>query len=659
MENKYSPKGLNKLASFPLKACKNFCLNWHLGSPFVRTFPMKIMLITPPMTQINTPYPATGYLCSYLLELGYEVTQRDLGLDLFHKVFSEAGLNRIKAVILNKKEISDLEAFFLEAFSDYEKTINPVIRFMQGQDPSLALRISRRQFVPEGPRFMPLNEFDNLLEAFGPMGTHDQAKYIASLYLDDLADIVKLAIDERFEFSRYGESLASSQSSFNHLYNGLKTKTLIDEMLEECIAKYMTEYGPDAVGFTLPFPGNVYATLRASRYLKAHHPKIITIAGGGFVNTELREMSDVRFFEFINYLIFDDGEHPLKLLLEYLEGNKNKSDLLRTWYLENNEITRSNAISKDIPFKNLSGPTYKGLDLKAYVPMMEMPNPMHRMWSDFRWNKMILAHGCYWKKCTFCDVSLDYIDRYEPARVETLISSIENLIKETGQTGFHFVDEAAPPALVKSLSQSLIDKNMKISWWGNLRFDKQFEHLANIMADSGCVAVTGGLEVASPRVLKMIDKGTTVEQVARVTKAFSDAGIFVHSYLMYGFPSQTLQETVDSLEVVRQLFLNECIHSGYWHRFMATAHSPVGKNPDQYGIKIHPIETPKEGLFAKNTLYFDDSVYVELDMVGDALKKALYNYMHGLGLDEDVRAWFEAEVPKTQISKNYIKNILK
>ncbi|MCK6595912.1 MAG: radical SAM protein, partial [Bacteriovoracaceae bacterium] len=303
---------------------------------------------------------------------------------------------------------------------------------------------------------------------------------------------------------------------------------------------------------------------------------------------------------------------------------------------------------------SLNGPTYDGLSHERYVSMLELPNPMHRMWSDFRWNKMILAHGCYWKKCTFCDVSLDYIERYEPARVETLLNSIDQLVKETNQTGFHFVDEAAPPALVKSLSQGLIDRKTKISWWGNLRFDKQFEHLAELMADSGCVAVTGGLEVGSPRVLKLIDKGTTVEQVARVTKAFTDAGIFVHAYLMYGFPSQTVQETIDSLEVVRQLFVNECIHSGYWHRFMCTAHSPVGKTPEKYGIELIPIETPKEGLFAKNTIYFNDSITTDLDMLGEGLRKALYNYMHGMGLDEDVRAWFDADVPKAQVAKNFI-----
>lgn len=620
---------------------------------------MKVLFIIPPMTQVNTPYPATTYLTAFLRELNHDAHQRDLGLDLFHRVFSVEGLKKVKSHILQKKHISDLEAFFIEAYDDYESSIGPVIRFLQGKDPSLALRISRRQFVPEGPRFMPLNEHDELLDLFGPMGTHDQAKYIASLFLDDLADIVKFSADERFEFSRYGESLASSSASFSPLVNALKNKTLIDSELIFCIDQYIKEINPEVIGFTLPFPGNVFGALRAAEHIKKNYPQIKTIAGGGFINTELRELSDPRLFDYFDYITFDDGEMPLKNLLEFFSGMKTENELVRTWYRRDNQIIKSSSLSKDIPFKALNGPTYDGLSHERYVSMLELPNPMHRMWSDFRWNKMILAHGCYWKKCTFCDVSLDYIERYEPARVETLLNSIDQLVKETNQTGFHFVDEAAPPALVKSLSQGLIDRKTKISWWGNLRFDKQFEHLAELMADSGCVAVTGGLEVGSPRVLKLIDKGTTVEQVARVTKAFTDAGIYVHAYLMYGFPSQTVQETIDSLEVVRQLFENECIHSGYWHRFMCTAHSPVGKNPDKYGIELIPIETPKEGLFAKNTIYFNDGITTDLDMLGDGLRKALYNYMHGMGLEEDVRAWFEDSVPKAQVAKNFIAKAIK
>jgi hypothetical protein len=285
-----------------------------------------------------------------------------------------------------------------------------------------------------------------------------------------------------------------------------------------------------------------------------------------------------------------------------------------------------------------------------------MLNPMHRLWSDGRWNKLTVAHGCYWKKCSFCDVSLDYISRYDAASAEVLVDRIEAIVKETGQTGFHFVDEAAPPKSLKALAAELQQRKTSISWWGNVRFEKSFTpELCQQLADSGCIAISGGLEVASDRLLKLMKKGVSVDQVARVTKAFADAGVLVHAYLMYGFPTQTVQDTVDALELVRQLFEAGCIHSGFFHRFACTVHSPVGQHPEEYGVKLLPLP---RGTFAKNDVGFIDPTGVDHDQLGLALKKAIYNYMHGIGLDEDVRRWFNLRVPKTTVPRQRIARAL-
>ncbi len=611
------------------------------------------------MTQINNPYPSTAYLSGYLTSIGHEVAQVDLGLELFLSIFNQTTLQEIFKFLESKKRKNEKEKYFVDAKLDYINTIDSVVNFLQGKNSSLALRIAKRNFLPEGPRFVTLDEYPELLNTFGEMGIQDKAKYLSSLYLDDLSDLIKESIDSEFGFSRYGESLASSMESFSPLYEKLNHhQSIIRTKLEELTTKLILLNKPDVVGFTIPFPGNVFGALLSAKLVKKDFPEIKIVAGGGYVNTELREIADPRFFEFIDYLVLDDGEGPLKNLLEFFEGKNIEDNLIRTFYLKNKKIIKSKLNGPDVPFKNIK-PSFLGLNHKNYTSMLEMPNPMHRMWSDFRWNKLIMAHGCYWKKCTFCDVSLDYINRYEPQNIDHLIENIKDIINETGQSGFHFVDEALPPAIVKKFCEKLIAEQLKITWWGNLRFDKNFANIAELMSEAGCVAVTGGLEVASTRILEMIDKGITVSQVAKVTKSFTKNNIYVHSYLMYGFPSQTVQETVDSLEVVRQMFKEECLHSAYWHRFMCTAHSPVGLNPDKFKIKIHPIKIPKEGLFAKNTLHFTDSIDIDHDTLGLGLKKAIYNFMHGIGLEEDVRAWFEIDVPKTTISKNFISKSLK
>jgi hypothetical protein len=267
-----------------------------------------------------------------------------------------------------------------------------------------------------------------------------------------------------------------------------------------------------------------------------------------------------------------------------------------------------------------------------------------------------MAHGCYWGKCTFCDISLDYIKTYEPIAASLLADRMETLIAQTGQTGFHFVDEAAPPSLMKALAIEILRRKLVVSWWANVRFEKSFTRdLCQLLKSAGCIAVSGGLEVASDRLLALIDKGITVAQVAKVSQHFTEAGIMVHAYLMYGFPTQTEQETIDSLEMVRQMFETGVLQSAFWHLFTMTAHSPVGLDPDKYKV----IKQTKEvGTFANNDIVHIDPTGAEHELFGYGLKKALLNYMHGACFDFPLHKWFDFKTPKTTIAPNYIATAL-
>jgi hypothetical protein len=529
----------------------------------------------------------------------------------------------------------------------------------------MAIRIAGRSFLPEGPRFRVLEQMaeaaggDGLEWAFGALGVQDRAKYLASLFLDDLSDVVREGIDPRFAFSRYGEKLAASAPTFDPLLEAIlnPAPTLVDRTLDAIAERLCREHAPQVLGLTAPFPGNVYGAFRMARVFRRLAPATKILMGGGYVNTELRELKDPRVFDYVDYLPLDDGERPILCILEHIQGKRGLDGLLRTFVREEGRVSfRSSPKEHDIPHKDTSTPSYDGLPLQKYLSILEMLNPMHRIWSDGRWNKLALAHGCYWKKCNFCDVTLDYIGRYDPAPAEELVDRIEAMVKETGQSGFHFVDEAAPPAVLRQMAKRLIERKVAITWWGNVRFDKTFTpELCELLARSGCIAVSGGLEVASDRLLKLMQKGVTVEQVARVTRAFTDAGILVHAYLMYGFPTQTEAETVDALERVRQLFSEGCIQSAYWHRFSATAHSPIGRNPEKFGIRLLPMPPVS---FARNDLEFEDPTGVDHDLLGEGLKKALYNFMHGIGLDEDVRHWFPKPVPKAKVPRDLVARAL-
>jgi len=236
-----------------------------------------------------------------------------------------------------------------------------------------------------------------------------------------------------------------------------------------------------------------------------------------------------------------------------------------------------------------------------------------------------------------------------------LVDRMEEIIAQTGERGFHFVDEAAPPALMAALALEIIRRKLVVSWWTNIRFEKRFTRdLCRLLKASGCIAVSGGLEVASDRLLALINKGTTVEQVAMVANNFTSEGMLVHAYLMYAFPSQTVQETVDSLEMVRQLFENNVIQSGFWHHFALTTHSPIGLYPSKYGI-VPEVLTPT---FAKNDVPFTDKTGIDHDMFSFGLKKSLLNFMNGIGFDLPLQDWFDFKIPGTIVAKNFIQQCL-
>ena len=617
--------------------------------------PTDILLITPAFTQLNTPYPATAYLKGFLKTLHICSEQTDLGIEVTLAIFCKTGLEDIfKTIINNALELSPNAQRMLALREDYIYSIDAVILFLQGRNATLADRICQRDFLPEAARFA---QTDDLQWAFGNMGTQDKAKHIATLYLEDLADLIAECVDEHFGFSRYAERLGRSANSFDELYLALQQPLrYIDVITIGLLQQHLQKHQPKLVALSVPFPGNLYSSLRCAQFIKLHFPHIKVAMGGGFANTELREITDVRVFEFYDFITLDDGEAPIENLLKFIGGHIAYTGLKRTFLLHNGEVVFiNNEACGDYKQGQVGTPDYDGLLLNHYISAIEVANPMHRMWSDGRWNKLTMAHGCYWGKCTFCDTSLDYIQRYEPLTAGILVNRMEEMIAQTGGSGFHFVDEAAPPALMRSLALEIIGRRLTVTWWTNVRFEKSFtKDLCILLKASGCIAVSGGLEVAGDRLLQLIQKGITVAQVAQVNKNFTEAGIMVHAYLMYGFPTQTAQETIDSLEMVRQLFKAAVMQSAFWHRFALTEHSPVGLHPALYDIS----RTTAKGSFANNDVAYLENDATDHDSFGFGLKKSLLNYMHNIGVDEPLQKWFDFKIPKTTVAPNYIAEVL-
>ena len=580
----------------------------------------------------------------------------DLGIEVIVELFSKKGLTEVfHFTESNPSFFSENSQRIYSLKEDYLKTIEATIAFLQSNNPTLARQICSGNFLPEASRFDQLDEMD---WAFGSMGMQDKAKHLATIYLEDISDFIVENVDENFGFSRYAERLGRSANSFDEMYDHLqKELTYIDAISLIILEEKIKAQHPKLVLISVPFPGNLYSAFRCAQFIKKHYPEIKISMGGGFPNTELRELKDPRVFEFFDFITLDDGELPVELL----HAAVCHTELLgvsykRTFLLENNQVVyKNNTLKHDYKQSQVGTPDYSDLHLDKYISVIEIANPMHSLWSDGRWNKLTMAHGCYWGKCTFCDISLDYIKLYEPVAAKLLVDRMEELILQTGENGFHFVDEAAPPALMREVALEIIKRKIIVSWWTNIRFEKSFtQDLCVLLKESGCIAVSGGLEVASDRLLALIQKGVTVEQVAQVTRNFTEAGVMVHAYLMYGYPTQTVQETVDSLEMVRQMFEMGILQSGFWHQFAMTAHSPVGMFPEEFGV----VPEQNQITFANNDIQFKDKTGINHDQFSFGLKKSLFNFMHGICFDYELQEWFDFKIPDTTISPDFINDAL-
>jgi len=613
-----------------------------------------ILLITPPFTQLNTPYPATAYLKGFLNTKNISSFQVDLGIDVILNLFSKQGLTHLFAKEI-KTDLSKNSQRIYTLRQNYIQTIDAVILFLQGQNTTLAHAICGDSFLPTASRF---DQLEDLEWAFGQMGLQDKAKHLATLYIEDISDYIIENLDANFGFSRYAERISSSAHSFDDIYNEIKApNSFITDLSLPILDNYLKTHQPKLVVLSIPFPGNLISALKCGQFIKVNYPTTKIVFGGGFPNTELRSLSDKRIFEFTDFICLDDGEAPIEQLHTYLTQSSKIETLKRTFCLVDNSIKYiNNPVIRDYSQKDVGTPDYSDLNLKGYISVIEVANPMHSLWSDGRWNKLTLAHGCYWAKCTFCDISLSYIKDYEPSKAELLVDRIEELIKTTGETGFHFVDEAAPPKLLRDLALELIKRQVSIAWWTNIRFEKSFtSDLCFLLKQSGCIAVSGGIEVASDRLLKLIDKGVDLHQLTTVTSNFTEHNIMVHAYLMYGFPTQTDLETINSLEVVRQMFQAGLIQSGFWHQFAMTAHSPIGLNPNKFGAESI-LKT--DGTFANNDKPHIDSTGCDHEKYSQGLKVSIFNYMRGLGFDMNLQKWFDFPIKQTTLTPNFIDNYL-
>ncbi|MDR3248094.1 MAG: radical SAM protein [Treponema sp.] len=650
------------------------------------------VLIQPPLVQLNGPYPAPYYLAAFLRNRGVTVRVLDHSIGLFERIFCRAGLERIFAdaekVLGDGDEMARAPARataqrFLSESDRWVNCIDRLVNFLRGRDREwghfLALANGT---LPGGPRF------DRCLESLGGNPLPEDAPLLASKLLADMADFITQVLDRGFSLGKYAASLhgaglpARDFAQVRAALDGYVLQSFYGPFLEEEWTRLKNapggtpvpsgEAGGIILGLSIPFPGCLAGALCCAASAKRHFgDRVTVIAGGGYVNTELRCLSDPLIFEYFDYLSFDRGYGALDAILKKTE--KVPGIFYKTMYRcsingqiiadpgisgQNSDSTGDSGSAAQSRGQEIDDaaavsvfPDYRDLDFSRYINPVDDLNPMHRLWTDGRWLKAYLAHGCYWQNCSFCDVTLDYIRSYKKVEVEALYQHLLKQAELTGVHGVHLVDEAAPPASLIRLA--LLNLDTTLNFWGNIRFEKAFSpDAAALLAAGGLVGVSGGIEVATEAGFRRIGKGITLGGTVSCCAAFKEAGILTHAYLIYGYWDQDEQEIIDSAEILRQFFAAGLLDSAFWHRFVLTRHSKIFAECPP-GLRVKP-SLPATG-FALNDLSFEGEE--RFDKYDQGLDSLLAAWMAG-DTDSPVTGCFPFKVKQPGVAGDLIANLI-
>ena len=606
-----------------------------------------VIIINPPSMQLNSLYPASSFLSGYVKMQGYSAVICDLNLKYFLNVFNNENIEKIFIQSENKISSSFAEKIY-SLKESYIDSVDYAVAFLQKSSISSAKRIARQEILPE-----PSDQAVHNLSLIDPCDAVTRARIMCTYFLAEISKYISETIDSSFGLIKYAEKISSFAPDFKIIENEVLRENILTDIYYSVLDSEIGKCNPLVFAVTIPFPGTLVWALRAHNYIRKKYPNIIRCSGGGFVNTELRSITDKKFFEYVNYLTMDDGEIPLLRIVKKASGEG--VDLVRTFSLDNGTIVYNNAISDEPSCSDLPVPDYTGINTDEYLKMADNTNPMLSMWNSDFYLKMNLAHGCYWKKCEFCDTSLDYIKRYDPATAVSVVEKIKALSDKTKINSFHFTDEAAPPNMLRDIAIELIARKINITWWTNVRFEKKFtKDISRLLYISGCLGLSGGLEAADERVLRIMNKGVTLHEALSACADISSSGIMVHAYLIYGFPTQTEQEISNSLETVRCMFEKGFIISAFYHRYAMTIHSESGMNPGKYGL----IARTRNNSFANNEImYTGDSV--DYSKYSSGLSKAVGSYNEGQSIEREIECYFDFPICKPVVGNNIFEDIKK
>ena len=530
---------------------------------------MKVALLFPPQWYPSQPYLALPTLKAHLESRGHEVDQFDLNIECYDIFLSRKYLEHCVEIIRKRlddptraTEDQEVRPVYKDILSDtafLESVLNEV------EDAKNVLKDENRFF-----------QFDTYSKAYTNLKIAMQL--ISYAHHPSRVDLDSFFMQGNPEENLSGILVAAKdtvRNPFLHIFE------------EHLIPKIpWDDYG--IVGLSIIHIGQVIPGLTLARQLRKLYPNLHIVVGGSVFNRHADLLDDKQelFKEFFHSLIVSEGELPLDQLVHHLKENKSLHTVPNLIHLEGDKVIR-NPKSEALPYEELSCPTFDQLPLEKYL----MPYPVLPYMS---------SRGCYWGKCTFCTHSFIYDSHYRKENEVRVAEELEHLSKKYKTKYFTFSDEAISPNAFNRMSKEILKRGVEMRSLGMLKFESSEKETPELFDDiyrAGFLMLFFGLESANDRILSVIDKGCDQETERAVLKHSSEAGIWNHLYLFFGFPTEEREEAEDTIKFTIE---NSEVESGIIHSvgqsiFALEKDSAIYHDPSKFKID-RIIQDPERDL---------------------------------------------------------------
>jgi radical SAM superfamily enzyme YgiQ (UPF0313 family) len=561
---------------------------------------MKMLLVFPPQWVFVAPSVGIPSLIGYINSQNHEAKALDLNIEFFNHVLQpsilENSMKKAKTILPVLKEefensnISDISKLAIETrikFQRYEYIKNNISE-LEELSKYIIPNITAYSKIPK------TKDFYNPDQLYDTYAYFEKAFKIATLpYYPLKYDLFNYVYDNgKFTFDVVKHVCFDEDSNmFINYY-----KPIVEKLSHSDI---------DCIGISINGLSQIVPGLTFARMIKEKTSIHVTIGGSHITREDEYIKNNKEFFKlFADSISVGDGEISLTELLNYLEGKTTIDKVPSLIYLDKDDNITANPLSS-LPFNKVPTFSFDGMDMdKYFLPDKVLP--------------IQAVQGCYYGKCAFCDYNVG--KKYSSKSPEQMVEEIKTLQKKYGVSHFYFIDSGLSPAFLDKFSKKLIEDKIKIHYFSNLRFEKQFtKKLLKQMHKSGMVVCQWGLESASERMLKLINKGITMDVVKRILKDASNVGLMNHVYVIAGLPTETVEDFDKTIEFLHKY--KKYIDTVAFHDFCFVKGSYIANNPEKFEITPEEMDELKDSYFS-----YPKPKYIKPEYIKEKVKETYSIY---------------------------------